>query len=61
MATDSSGITDPDSAPAEWLAGLCIKRVAKLEEVAAAIVFLAGPDAGYITGTIIDVSGGGNA
>jgi NAD(P)-dependent dehydrogenase (short-subunit alcohol dehydrogenase family) len=61
MATDSSGITDPDSAPAEWLAGLCIKRVAKLEEVAAAIVFLAGPDAGYITGTVIDVSGGGNA
>jgi NAD(P)-dependent dehydrogenase (short-subunit alcohol dehydrogenase family) len=61
MATDSSGITDPDSVPAAWVEGLCIKRIAKVEEVAAAIVFLAGPDANYITGTVIDVSGGGNA
>jgi NAD(P)-dependent dehydrogenase (short-subunit alcohol dehydrogenase family) len=61
MATDSSGITDPDSVPAAWVEGLCIKRIARLEEVAAAIVFLAGPDAGYITGTVVDVSGGGNA
>lgn len=33
-------------------------RVAALSEVAAAIVFLAGPDAGFITGSIIDVNGG---
>jgi NAD(P)-dependent dehydrogenase (short-subunit alcohol dehydrogenase family) len=61
MATDSSGITDPDAVPAEWLEGLCIKRIARVEEVAAAIVFLAGPDAGYITGAVLDVSGGGSA
>jgi NAD(P)-dependent dehydrogenase (short-subunit alcohol dehydrogenase family) len=61
MATDASGITDPDSVPAEWVQGLCIKRIARVEEVAAAIVFLAGPDAGYITGAVLDVSGGGSA
>ena len=35
-----------------------IHRYAELGEVAAAIVFLAGPDAGFITGSIIDVNGG---
>ncbi|GAB7524564.1 SDR family NAD(P)-dependent oxidoreductase [Paraburkholderia sp. 2C] len=35
-----------------------IPRVAALGEVAAAIVFLAGPDAAFITGSIIDVNGG---
>ncbi|WP_279587284.1 SDR family oxidoreductase [Paraburkholderia caballeronis] len=28
------------------------------DEVATAIVFLAGPDAGYITGSVLDVNGG---
>ncbi|AKT42230.1 SDR family NAD(P)-dependent oxidoreductase [Chondromyces crocatus] len=35
-----------------------IRRIATVEEVAAAIVFLAGPNAGYITGSVLDVSGG---
>ncbi|WP_290978376.1 SDR family oxidoreductase [Ferrovibrio sp.] len=35
-----------------------IRRIATLEEVAGTIAFLAGPHAGYITGGIIDVSGG---
>lgn len=36
-------------------------RYGKPEEVAAAIVFLATPEAGYITGTTIDVDGGQSA
>ncbi len=35
-----------------------IHRFAELSEVAAAVVFLAGPDAGFITGSVIDVNGG---
>ncbi|MBH0239030.1 SDR family NAD(P)-dependent oxidoreductase [Methylobrevis albus] len=35
-----------------------IRRIATLEEVAALVVFLAGPNAGYITGSAIDVAGG---
>jgi NAD(P)-dependent dehydrogenase (short-subunit alcohol dehydrogenase family) len=35
-----------------------IHRLAGVDEVAAAIVFLAGPDAGFITGSVIDVNGG---
>lgn len=35
-----------------------IQRFARVDEVAAAIVFLAGPDAGFITGSVIDVNGG---
>jgi len=37
---------------------LAIRRIATVGEVAASIAFLAGPDAGYITGTILDISGG---
>jgi 3-oxoacyl-[acyl-carrier protein] reductase len=36
-------------------------RYGRPEEVAAAIVFLAGPEASYITGTTLDVDGGFNA
>ncbi|MEG3089234.1 SDR family NAD(P)-dependent oxidoreductase [Sphingomonas sp. PB4P5] len=35
-----------------------IRRIATLEEVATSVIYLAGPDAGYITGSVIDVSGG---
>lgn len=35
-----------------------IRRIATVEEVAAAVCFLAGPDTGYITGGILDVAGG---
>jgi NAD(P)-dependent dehydrogenase (short-subunit alcohol dehydrogenase family) len=59
MPTDQSGIKGPDTVPPAWLDGLCIRRIARLEEVAAAIVFLAGPEASYITGTVLDVTGGG--
>lgn len=35
-----------------------IRRVATLEEVAAMVCFLAGPNGGYVTGSGIDMSGG---
>lgn len=35
-----------------------IRRIATLEEVSAVICFLAGPNAGYMTGGAIDVAGG---
>jgi len=35
-----------------------IRRIATLEEVAALVCFLAGPNSGYITGGVIDVAGG---
>jgi 3-oxoacyl-[acyl-carrier protein] reductase len=35
-----------------------IRRIATLEEVSAIVSFLAGPNAGYITGGVVDVAGG---
>jgi 3-oxoacyl-[acyl-carrier protein] reductase len=35
-----------------------IRRIATLEEVSAIVGFLAGPNAGYITGGVVDVAGG---
>ncbi len=35
-----------------------IRRLATLKEVAALVCFLAGPNAGYMTGGVIDVAGG---
>jgi len=32
--------------------------MATVEEVAPGILFLAGPSAGYITGSVLDVNGG---
>jgi 3-oxoacyl-[acyl-carrier protein] reductase len=45
-------------APAAFLDLHPIRRIATLEEVAALVTFLAGPNAGYMTGGVIDVAGG---
>lgn len=46
--------TPPDA----FLAQHPICRIATLEEVAALVGFLAGPNGGYITGGVIDIAGG---
>lgn len=42
-------------------AGTALGRYGRPEEIAAAVAFLAGPDASYITGATLDVDGGFNA
>ena len=39
-------------------AEISLGRVGKPEDVAAAVAFLASEDAGYVTGTVLNVSGG---
>jgi len=40
------------------LTGIPLGRMAAAHEVAAAVAFLAGPDAAYITGAVLPVDGG---
>lgn len=49
---------DPEEAVQRWGKMHPMGRVARPEEVAAAIVFLAGPDASFITGAALLVEGG---
>lgn len=55
MMIDALGSHD---APDAFLDLHPIRRIGKPEEVAAAITFLVGPNAGYMTGGVIDVAGG---
>ena len=58
------GATDTDMNPADgpnaagMLAGISLGRYGQPHEIASAVAFLAGPGAGYITGTSILVDGG---
>ncbi|MEW2399494.1 SDR family oxidoreductase [Streptomyces sp. NPDC046862] len=40
---------------------VALDRVAQPEDIARGVLFLAGPDAGYITGAVIPVDGGTSA
>lgn len=57
MPTDMAAAA-ADKLPPDVVNTLAIPRISTLEEVAASIAFLAGPDAGYITGGVLDISGG---
>ena len=55
MNPDNSDFAEPQKA------ATALGRYGKPEEVAAAVAFLASPEASYITGTTLDVDGGFNA
>jgi 3-oxoacyl-[acyl-carrier protein] reductase len=61
-----AGLMDTDMAAEADVAAmlfstLAIQRFARLEEVAAGVVFLASPAASYVTGTVLNVEGGYSA
>ncbi|WP_419999267.1 SDR family NAD(P)-dependent oxidoreductase [Streptomyces boninensis] len=51
---------DPDTLKA-LLSSLSLQRMGHPDEIAAAIAFLASPDASYVTGAVLDAHGGYNA
>lgn len=57
MMTDM-GVASADKLPPGLIDLLSIKRMGTVEEVAGAVAYLVGPDAGYITGAELDISGG---
>lgn len=48
----------PDSAREELTGAIALKRLGTVDDVAWAVLFLASEEAGYITGTTLNVSGG---
>lgn len=56
--TDIMGGTLSDERKADLIKDLVVDRVGTVEDVAAVIQFLMGPDAGYITGATYNVNGG---
>lgn len=57
MKTDMNAAV-ADQLPPGLMEAHAIQRIATVEEVAAAVTFLAGPDAGYIAAGVLDISGG---
>jgi 3-oxoacyl-[acyl-carrier protein] reductase len=57
--------TDLNPAAGDWaepqIANTALKRYGRVEDVAALVAFVAGPEAGYITGASLTVDGGTNA
>jgi 3-oxoacyl-[acyl-carrier protein] reductase len=57
--------TDLNPAAGDWatpqIAVTALKRYGKVEDIAAMVAFIAGPEAGYITGANLTVDGGTNA
>jgi 3-oxoacyl-[acyl-carrier protein] reductase len=58
MPTDMAAEVMGDGIPEAFLNLHPIRRIATLEEVAALLVHLVGPNGGYVTGGVIDMAGG---
>jgi 3-oxoacyl-[acyl-carrier protein] reductase len=56
--TDMTATELPEERRAELLKTIPLGRVGKPEEVAAAVAYLAGPSAAYVTGQVLRVNGG---
>jgi len=57
IATDMTHVL-PDAVKAAVLPGIPLGKFGEPEDIAAAVAFLAGPDAKYITGQTLTVDGG---
>jgi 3-oxoacyl-[acyl-carrier protein] reductase len=58
IETDMTATELPAEKRAELLKTIPLARVGKPEDVAAAVAYLAGPAAGYVTGQVLRVNGG---
>ena len=47
-----------DKARQKILAQIPLRRMGTLDEIAAAVCYLAGEEAGYVTGHVLNISGG---
>jgi 3-oxoacyl-[acyl-carrier protein] reductase len=58
IATDMTDEHLPEEQRAKLIADIPLGRIGTAEDVADAVAFLAGPEAGYITGQVLRVNGG---
>jgi 3-oxoacyl-[acyl-carrier protein] reductase len=58
IETDMTAESLPDAARAKLLEQIPLAKIGHVDDVGAVVAFLAGPEAGYITGQVLRVNGG---